>query len=285
MHCRSLGLDSVPMGIASRTRQQTRALQEGADPLHCEVGQDYDGHEYSMDLLRHMQASPSWYSVAARYWLSVEPTANGVLGGNMEVALQDESSSKQYIDRLQSAGLLRRTATALDVGAGIGRVTLRVLSQRFEQVDLLEPNRLFLETARQTLLAANPSFRGGFIASSMQDFRPDNGSVYDCVWIQWVIAHLRDEDFATFLAVHVRACLRPGTGVVVVKDNVADEAFVVNREASLVTRTAAHLEKLLQDCDLVILDKQRQRGFPDRLVPVYFYALRFADDGRRQIRR
>lgn len=41
--------------------------------------------------------------------------------------------------------------SALDVGAGIGRITKQLLAKQFASVDLLEMNQTFLDTAKKDL--------------------------------------------------------------------------------------------------------------------------------------
>ena len=77
------------------------------------------------------------------------------------------------------------TGCALDCGAGIGRITKRVLLPLFSTVDLVDVTQEFLDKAK-TYLEEESQRVGNFFCCGLQDFVPGSGR-YDVVWIQWVI--------------------------------------------------------------------------------------------------
>lgn len=77
------------------------------------------------------------------------------------------------------------TSCALDCGAGIGRISKRLLLPLFNTVDLVDVTQEFLDKAK-TYLGNDGKRVGNFFCTGLQDFVPENGR-YDVIWIQWVI--------------------------------------------------------------------------------------------------
>lgn len=74
---------------------------------------------------------------------------------------------------------------ALDCGAGIGRITKRLLLPLFDTVDMVDVTREFLDEAKR-YLGADGKRVGNYFCQGLQDFVPETGR-YDVIWIQWVI--------------------------------------------------------------------------------------------------
>lgn len=77
------------------------------------------------------------------------------------------------------------TSCALDCGAGIGRITKRLLLPLFNTVDLVDVTQEFLDKAK-TYLGEESKRVGNYICTGLQEFTPECGR-YDVIWIQWVI--------------------------------------------------------------------------------------------------
>ena len=73
----------------------------------------------------------------------------------------------------------------MDCGAGIGRITKRLLLPLFRVVDLVDVTEDFLAKAKTYLGEEGKRVRNYFCCG-LQDFSPEPGS-YDVIWIQWVI--------------------------------------------------------------------------------------------------
>ncbi|GAA96743.1 uncharacterized protein L969DRAFT_97092 [Mixia osmundae IAM 14324] len=221
------------------------------------------------------------YQAGVSYWAQTPASLSGVMGG------YGDSTQLPRVDALGSRTLLltllpalsslsgphatlpqrTRRMRALDCGAGIGRVTNRVLLPLFDSVDLVEPLEHFVEQAVHDCPAwygmhpSSPSpplaKRVRFFQCGLQTFdpaKPDlatlaaaltgTGSVleeeeepgYDVVWIQWCIGHLSDTDFIAFLQ-RSKAALRPN-GMIMVKENLApaDESLF-DADDSSITRS------------------------------------------------
>lgn len=83
------------------------------------------------------------------------------------------------------------TGCALDCGAGIGRITKRLLLPLFQTVDLVDVTQEFLDKAK-SYLGDEGKRVGNYICCGLQDFVPETGR-YDVIWIQWVIGESETE--------------------------------------------------------------------------------------------
>ncbi|CAJ1415886.1 unnamed protein product [Effrenium voratum] len=169
-----------------------------------------------------------WYSRSMQFWAQQEVSCSGVLGGRPDTHLPDLHASEAFLD-----GVLRqrqtRLQTALDCGAGVGRLAEALLLPRVETVDLLEPSGALLEAS------------GG-----------------------WVLLYLTDADLVAVLR-RLRKALRPG-GCLVVKENVLLNRLVHERDSSL-TRTDGHFRRLFAEAQLTLRCSAAQEPWPSELLP------------------
>lgn len=160
---------------------------------------------------------------------------------------------------------------ALDCGAGIGRITKRLLLPMFEKCDMVELNQKFLDAA--------PSFIGqdanrveSFFCSGLQDFTPEPGR-YDVIWCQWVLGHLTDDHLVEFF----QRCQKGLTedGVLIVKENVnsSNETDFDDLDSSF-TRSKEDYLSAMKKSGLTILKEEKQKGFPKGLYTVFMFALK-----------
>ncbi|XP_005413683.1 PREDICTED: N-terminal Xaa-Pro-Lys N-methyltransferase 1 isoform X3 [Chinchilla lanigera] len=212
-----------------------------------------------------------FYSRAALYWKQVPPTVDGMLGGYGHISSIDLSSSRKFLQRFLREGPNRPgTSYALDCGAGIGRITKRLLLPLFEVVDMVDVTEDFLAKAKTYLGEEGKRVRNYFCCG-LQDFSPEPGS-YDVIWIQWVIGHLTDQHLAEFL----RRCqrgLRPN-GLIVIKDNMAQEGVILDDVDSSVCRGLEVVRRIVHSAGLRLLAEERQENLPDEIYHVYSLALR-----------
>lgn len=163
--------------------------------------------------------------------------------------------------------------SALDCGAGIGRITKYLLQNYFETVDLVEQNPLFLEEAKKSL--KNCKKIGSYYPIGLQHFLPENEK-YDVIWCQWVLGHLTDEDFVKFFISCQKGLRR--NGIIVVKENVSGGEVEKDDLDSSVTRPLTVLKSLLHQAGLKIVLNHRQRKFPSCLYEVRMLALKPSED-------
>ena len=177
------------------------------------------------------EGKKSWYGSGKEYWANEAASNTGMLGGYQAVHPADMKDSAQFIEPfwpLEGAPLETR---ALDVGAGIGRISGGLLLKLADRVDLVEGCAKFVAQAREDLGWAGPRMER-FIVADMQDFAPDAGR-YHLIWIQWCIGQLPDDDLVAFLG-RCRAALAPG-GLIVIKDNVLGDHAAARALNSRVT--------------------------------------------------
>lgn len=226
-----------------------------------------------------------WYSKSARYWQQQPPSIEGMLGGLGKLDARDVAASRKFLE-----GLWRRVqpsgkSVALDVGAGIGRVTKHLLLPIFETVDMLDQNPDYL---RKSVAFIGEDSKGGQvgkrIACGMQEFNAHglvgadgvhSGSLvarYDLIWIQWCINYLTDEDLVRFLRQCCK-CLLPG-GIIGLKDNVVRSGFLIDKDDSSIMRSDKYLKHLFSKAQIEVIRETKQLDFPRDIFPVRIYALR-----------
>ena len=185
------------------------------------------------------------------------------MGGLPEIHEPDIRASLNFLNRAQSHIPFQRLK-ALDCGSGIGRVSKYLLAGNFSSVDLVDQCENYINTAKNELEGANARF---FICG-LQDFLPEP-RIYDCIWIQWVLSHLTDEDLLAFLT-RISAGLKP-CGVIIIKENIKKKGFIVHKDDYSVTRSEKLLKEILSQ-RLRIITEELQPDFPDNLFKVKMFA-------------
>ncbi|KAH9996822.1 alpha-N-methyltransferase NTM1 [Russula vinacea] len=219
------------------------------------------------------------------YWEKQKATYDGSLPRTESLGsrkfllyLFPELSTIQSVVRPLKPAPARRFR-ALDVGAGIGRVTSDTLLHLVSDVVLLEPveslSVTFLQGTLQGCDPANPlrtaAFLGrvGYIPTS-----PDDESGFDVVWCQWCLTYMTDADLITFLKRSQAALRKEGPGVIVVKENVCKDGeggvpdIHFDKEDSSVTRSDLHWKMVFRNAGLSLLHERVQLGLPRGLFMV-----------------
>lgn len=214
------------------------------------------------------ETTSTFYKEAAEYWAKVPATVDGILGGFGSVSDLDIEGSNAFLNYLFSLKHAPATKLALDCGAGIGRVTKNLLVKYFDKVELVEQDGKFVAKARQ-LLSDNPKI-GKIYQKSLQNFVPTR--LYDVIWCQWVIGHLKDYDLVDFLKRCSDALSE--TGVIVIKDNITtSKELEFDEEDSSVTRPYELMMLIFDRAELTVIKECHQTNFPDDLYDVYMFAL------------
>jgi protein N-terminal methyltransferase len=276
----AVGASGAPSGTASGAASgAVGAVGASAVANGRDGGKDSAQHMYASAREvweeRHLGTESSedqWYAVSEQYWAGVRADVPGMLGGMGFVHPADVAASLALLDTLRAtAEASLPQGVALDCGAGIGRVAASVLLERFEAVELVEPNGAFLAAARNVL---PPARVRALHECPLQRFVPPEGSLYAAVWVQWVLIFLTDDDLVSFLSRCARA-LQPG-GWVIVKESVAREAngFYVDRSDASITRTDRHFRRLFDAAGLRVAHAEMQPGLPRVVFPVCMYGLR-----------
>ncbi|XP_044124489.1 N-terminal Xaa-Pro-Lys N-methyltransferase 1 [Bufo gargarizans] len=214
-----------------------------------------------------------FYCKAKKYWKNIPPTVDGMLGGYGHISSIDINGSKKFLQRFLRDGphnTAIATTCALDCGAGIGRITKRLLLPLFKTVDMVDVTDEFLSKAK-TYLGEDGKRIGEYYCCGLQDFVPEPNR-YDVIWIQWVIGHLTDSHLVDFLK-RCKAGLRP-SGIIVIKDNMAQEGVVMDDVDSSVCRDLDLVCRLIRQAGLAVLAQERQENFPEEIYHVYSVAMR-----------
>ncbi|XP_071454674.1 N-terminal Xaa-Pro-Lys N-methyltransferase 1 isoform X2 [Hetaerina americana] len=211
----------------------------------------------------------TFYSKAAQYWAQIPPTIDGMLGGFGMISQTDIAGSEKFLKLIYKWPDPPGKQTALDCGAGIGRITRCLLQKHFEVVDLVEQNPLFLDEAKKSLESC-PRI-GSYYPIGLQSFEPESNK-YDVIWCQWVLGHLTDDDFVKFFE-SCKKGLR-SNGIIIVKENMSGGDVEKDDQDSSVTRPMQVFKELLHKAGLKLLLNHRQRKFPQCLYEVRMLALR-----------
>ncbi|XP_067339768.1 N-terminal Xaa-Pro-Lys N-methyltransferase 1 isoform X1 [Channa argus] len=218
-----------------------------------------------------VQDQASFYTNAEDYWKEVPPTVDGMLGGYGNISSIDINGSKDFLRKfLGDEEGKTGTGCALDCGAGIGRITKRLLLPLFSTVDLVDVTQEFLDKAK-TYLGEESKRVENYFCTGLQDFVPESGR-YDVIWIQWVIGHLTDDHLVKFLQ-RCQKALRPN-GIIVIKDNVSYEGVVPDEVDSSVCRDLEIVRSLVRRAGIRIIHEEQQMNFPKEIYQVHTLALR-----------
>ena len=117
-----------------------------------------------------------------------------------------------------------------------------------------------------------------FYCNGMQDHTFE--TEYDCIWIQWCIGYLTDDDLIQFLVNCKENGLRKPegsdkTGLIFVKDNATqDEQFILDKADSSVMRTEEQIDAIFKYAGYKIIAKFTQEDMPEDLMPIICYTLK-----------
>jgi AdoMet dependent proline di-methyltransferase len=239
---------SCPLTAASvcTTTDAARNIsqQQQLIPPETIKGMDDKGNFYSCheDLTRAQSLNgPEFYMANSLYWsggggggLTDDEVMVGDTGG-----VQDAVEGLLFLDRFllhckttpntmaaTPAATTRRFDHAIDVGAGVGRITKLVLLKRYSQVQLVEGDEGWSKRSR-VYLGRKRAARCSFIQQKLDEVTCqdvlrwcDNcpSKKVDLIWIQWTLQYLIDADVVTLLT-NLAEGLRPGSGIIIVKEN------------------------------------------------------------------
>ncbi|PSR94620.1 alpha-N-methyltransferase NTM1 [Coniella lustricola] len=196
-----------------------------------------------------------------------------MLGGFPYVSRIDLQGSRNFLAKLGigTKSGLRIAESALEGGAGIGRITEGLLLQVSQEVDVVEPIAKFTQK-----LATKTGVRQVFNIG-LEEWEPRESDQYDLVWNQWCLGHLNDDQLMRYLE-RCKQVLTPNTGLIIVKENITSGIVeVFDEQDSAVTRTDKKFLEIFQRAGLKVVKSEIQKGLPKELFPVKAYALRPQD--------
>ncbi|RYO83844.1 hypothetical protein DL766_004140 [Monosporascus sp. MC13-8B] len=218
-----------------------------------------------------------------KYWEAAEADVNSMLGGVplvegfSHVSRVDLQGSRSFLAKLGIGNKQgrRSVGSALEGGAGVGRVTEGLLLDVAESVDVIEPVAKFTASL-QDKHGVRKVFNVG-----LEEWQPIDGTKYDLIWNQWCLGYLTDEQLVQYLK-RCKVALNPNKGLIVVKENISTSGIDLFDDGdSSVTREDRKYQNLFREAGLRVIKADTQKGFPKtsprRLFPVKMYALKPAD--------
>lgn len=224
------------------------------------------------------------HTAAVAYWTSTEASVTGMLGGYPQVSRIDLQQSANFLAKLRRSSSTHPTsqnlARVVDCGAGIGRISLGLLTKVADVVDIVEPVEKFTREISEGEDFRQVRERGGVgriwnVGLEAWDPLADDKDLrYDVIWIQWCLGQCTDAQVRHLLH-RVQPALVKG-GWIVIKENLSNHLQgedVYDETDSSVTRTDENLRKLFNEGGLKLVTTELQRGFPKGLYGVRMYAL------------
>ena len=214
-----------------------------------------------------------FYGKGTEFWENVDETDNGMLDGYLETSSPDLKFSREILNSYLKKGKMGTNRCA-ELGAGIGRISLNVLSDIFKEIDLVEPVSKFLDVASKNL-------EGKVIihthAVGAQDWEIEEDSGFDCIWIQWTLMYLTDEDVIQLL----NKCKRhlSKSGYVFIQENILLDPKTQQwaqwnpRDHSL-CRSLEMVRKLINRTEFTIIKERKQPNWGTDLIPLYLMVLK-----------
>ena len=161
----------------------------------------------------------------------------------------------EYVDKLPGK------ERAFDLGCGIGRVTKHILSNVFTNIDLLDQSDAQITEARNYLSDIPGT---SFYAGGMQDHIWNPNVFYDCIWLEWFLMYLTDDDLVKSL----KQCAEQltngenGSGLIVIKENVKEAGIHYDSEDNSVIRSIFHFECIFDAAGLKVIHSSEMPEWP-----------------------
>lgn len=210
-----------------------------------------------------------FYTTGAEYWKTQAKTKAGMLGGLTYTHKADIEFSQKLLEKYKSEYKLGGEQ-CIEFGAGIGRITSNLLINYFHEIDLLDPVQEFLDVAKNEI-GSRAVIR--LYPIGAQDWIAERK--YDCIWLQWTLMYLTDDDAVNILK-QCKANLKE-KGKIFVKDNgypSNEETLAAwNSEDHSFARSHQSYLNLFQKAEVEILEDISQPNWDPELLPLYVFVL------------
>ena len=150
-----------------------------------------------------------------------------------------EEDTKYTLKLLEEIMLTHPMGRALDLAAGIGRVTKYMLSKYYQIIDLVELADNLLNEAKKDPIILKCV--GKFYCTSIQQFEYEYQ--YDCIAIYYVLGHLKETECMIALS-KAKKNLNPN-GVIILKDNISENACL-HAEWVYIKRTKEKISEMVE---------------------------------------
>lgn len=247
-----------------------------------DTGVFYNSHDELT--AKQLECREEFYAANDAWWI------DGGYGGKTddELMVGDEGSEEDgaeglaFLDRLlerirKEEKKNPKQRLAIDLGAGVGRVSKQILLKRYDTVHLVEANEAFSKRSRG-YLGRKRAARCFFTVCHLQDITPEQvlewGPV-DLMWLQWTLQYLTDSDAVDCLRILANGCKETGATLVLKENrpfgNAREDRFQMDVPAGGssrydITRPDSHHRLLFQRAGLRV-------DFAERGVETNTYAL------------
>lgn len=224
-----------------------------------------------------MDSTVNIYLQRKEFWQHKDATVKSVVGDNNDCNLPDIKCSNELLFGLVRS-LNLHTHYALDCAAGIGRVTQYVLTNYYDNVDLVEQDVKFINKAKE-LLANNNKVKHFYIDNiEKYDFQ-NKCKFYDLIWIQWCLENIENEDINNF----INKCYNvlKDDGIVIVKENIyieesdsEDNKDIKSKTDFSNIRPDIYYMNLFTNNGFIVYKHFLNPNWPEELIPLVVYVLK-----------
>mmetsp|Transcript_46998 Transcript_46998/g.147238 ORF Transcript_46998/g.147238 Transcript_46998/m.147238 type:complete len:285 (-) Transcript_46998:52-906(-) len=245
-------------GVFQLVSCSERLMIKGID----DVGRFYTCHE---ELLRVQNENrEKWYEANREWWVTGYggTTDSEAMVGDDD-GEEDCIESLRFLDRMLEKHPGKTLETAIDAGAGVGRVTRAVLLRRCKRVMLIEGDSQWSKQSKM-YLGKKRAMRCEFKCARLDDLSPLPSNSADLVWIQWTLQYLTDQDVIKCLESLSKGLRRHG--FLIVKENrpyghARNDRFQMDTPDGEngrydITRTDVHHRILFEKAGLTVEDSE-----------------------------
>lgn len=190
------------------------------------------------------------YTTSKAFWKSKSAELDSMCGFS-DLNEEDNLHTKNLLDNYFIKVNNTDNKNAIDIGAGIGRITFSSLYPYFDEIDLLDSNQHFLDAAKSKQEEIKGIKIKNYYMTEIQKFNFEKQ--YDLIFIQWVLEYVNYSDLIRFFN-KVKRSLKPN-GIVIIKENINidnDGDIIISEEGSRI-RSYNTYEKIYEDTGLNIV--------------------------------
>ncbi|XP_077450894.1 N-terminal Xaa-Pro-Lys N-methyltransferase 2 isoform X2 [Stigmatopora argus] len=188
----------------------------------------------------YIKGEKQFYYRAQQYYEDVPASEEGMMGDFLEVSNVDLEASCQFL-------------------------------KKFVKMEMVDMKEHFLLHAHEVYLGDDADRIETYYCYNLQEFTPPKNK-YDVIWMQWVACHLTDKDLINFLIRCKKSlCVN---GVIIIKDNMARQGCTLDHIDSSISRHLDIMKNIIYKAGLEILAVERQKGFPEVIMPVWMIAMK-----------
>lgn len=222
------------------------------------------------DMVADMDVTENTFYSAVNRHYTTEPAVDSTMTGtSVELSDADLNETEAFLRKaILSMSTPRR---ALDGGAGIGRLTERILAKHFDKIDVIELVPLYIEKLKEKM-QPYAGVLDHVVQSGLQDATLPVGEKYDLIVLNWVIQYLTD-DHVVELFQKCRNALSE-RGVIFVKENMPEGNWFATLDPPAIHRSLEHYVHLFRRSKLFVHRRTKQQEWSEYLIPVGMFILR-----------